>query len=213
MHWIQRHILKSLAFTDSQRYTELKPDGVEGNLFQYHARELEKANLIVRHDSGYKLTPAGIDFVADLSQSRAMNRQLPPRVVVMIIAQNKMGEYLLFRWRRHPYRGQISFPFGRQLRGQTSAWVAADQLKWKTGYKAHLTYIGLVSLKTKTDHLLIQVYEASELQGKHGSDGLTGVSFWQDWAGVDAAKLYPGMVDILNWFESSHRPSLLELDV
>jgi ribosomal protein S19E (S16A) len=64
MHWIQRHILKELALADSKRYTELKPDGIEGNLFQYHSRDLEKQGLIDRSEQGYALTPKGKSYVA-----------------------------------------------------------------------------------------------------------------------------------------------------
>jgi ribosomal protein S19E (S16A) len=86
MHWIQRHILKELAFADNK-----------GNLFQYHARDLEKQGLIIRSGDGYALTPAGSHFVADLSQTKTMNRKTPPRVVVMISAVNGRGEQLFFK--------------------------------------------------------------------------------------------------------------------
>lgn len=211
MHWIQRHILKELAFSDSKRYSELKPDGVEGNLFQYHGRDLEKQGLIVRNGEGYALTPAGSRFVADLSQTKAMNRKAAPRVVVMVVARLD-DEYLLFRWRRHPYRGQVSLPFGRQFVGQSSAEVAALQLRFKSGYEAVFSYLGLVSLRSETDHLLIQVFSATDLTGNHGSDGLTGFSFWAKWADLPhPGEPMIGMNDIIAWIEDPKRPAQLEL--
>ncbi len=211
MHWIQRHILKELAFSDTKRYSELKPDGVEGNLFQYHGRDLEKQGLIVRNGEGYALTPKGSRFVADLSQTKAMNRKTPPRVVVMVTAKRD-DEYLLFRWRRHPYRNQISLPFGRQFAGQSALEVAAGQLRDKTGYQADLSYLGLVSLSSETDHLLIQVYGATNLRGDHGSDGLTGYSFWAKWSDLPhPGEPMQGMSEIMAWIEDENRPGQIEI--
>ncbi len=213
MHWIQRHILKELAFNDTRRYTELKPETVEGNLFQYHGRELEKQGLIVRSGEGYALTPRGSQFVADLSQGKAMNRKTPPRVVVMIVAANEGGEHLLFRWRRHPYRGMVSLPFGRQFAGMSSSEAAAEQLRYKSGYQAEFVFVGVVSLRTTTDHLLIQVFQALDLSGNHGSDGLTGFSLWSKIEDIDAAELLPGTREVVAWLGNAHRPGLLELDL
>lgn len=211
MHWIQRHILKELAFSDSIRYSELKPDSVEGNLFQYHGRDLERQGLIVRNGDGYALTPAGSRFVADLSQTKAMNRKTAPRVVVMVAAKRD-GEYLLYRWRRHPYRGQVSLPFGRQFAGQSSVEVAALQLRFKSGYEADFHYLGLVSMRSESDHLLIQVFSATNLTGEHGSDGLTGFSFWAKWDDLPhPGEPMVGMNEIIAWIENQERPSLIEL--
>src|SRR5665647_2137044 len=82
MHWIARHILKRLAFADRLTYSELKPEQVEGNLFQYHARSLETDGYITRDQDGYTLTPAGQAMVADLSQTKLMRRREQPQPMV-----------------------------------------------------------------------------------------------------------------------------------
>jgi hypothetical protein len=105
----------------------------------------------------------------------------------------------------------VSLPFGRQFAGQPSAAVAADQLFYKSGYKADFEYIGLVSLISEGDHLLIQVYTTTNLTGEHGSDGLTGISFWAKVNKVDSIGMLPGTPEILSWIGDRNRPSYLEV--
>jgi ADP-ribose pyrophosphatase YjhB (NUDIX family) len=213
MHWIQRHILKELAFADKRRYSDLKPDSVEGNLFQYHARDLEKQGLIMRDGEGYALTAKGSAFVADLNTIKPSQHKKAPRLVVMIAAQNEAGEYLLYKWKRHPYRGMVSLPFGRQFSGRGSFETVAEQLMDKTGYEADFTYLGLISLKSDTDHIVAQVFEATNLRGHHGSDELTGKSYWAKPSSVDVMNALMGFNAIITWIEDVARPGLLELDL
>jgi len=212
MHWIARHILKRLAFADSVHYAELVPDGVEGNLFQYYARDLEKKGLISREAGAYSLTDAGRRFVADLSQTKQMATRTQPRVMVAVAARNDAGEWLLFKWRRHPYRGLVSLPMGRQFRGRTATEMAAEQLRDKTGYGADLTALGVVDLITEGDHLLIQVFRADNLRGEHGSDGLTGVSFWGRPAEIAPGAAVAGFAELIGWIEDENRAPLYEID-
>lgn len=218
MHWIERHILKRLAFNDQLRYRDLKPASVEGNLFQYHARLLEQQHLIERTRDGYTLTPAGKSFVADLSQTKAMNPHKFPRVVVMIICRNDEGQYLLFKWRRQPYRGLISFPFGRQMYELSPTAMAHEQLLFKTGFQADLKYVGHVDVISEGEsevesHLAINVFEGSQLKPVATPDGLTGEWFWGNDNILDSTRALPGMQEILNWHANTHRPQLFEVGI
>lgn len=217
MHWIERHILKVLAFSDSKRYKELKPDSVDGNLFQYHAKQLEKRGLIERNFTGYKLTSVGKLFVADLSQTRSMNTRKLPRVVVMIIAKNEAGKYLLFRWKRQPYRGLVSFVFGRQLYGQPTIESAKEQLFFKTGYSAKLNYLGSADIINQPkdniiDHMSVSIFEATILKKVTEPDGLTGEYFWGHPRQYKPTQVVIGFSEIYDWINDSHRTSLLDIN-
>jgi ADP-ribose pyrophosphatase YjhB (NUDIX family) len=211
MHWIQRHILKELALADSKRYTELKPDGIEGNLFQYHSRDLEKQGLIDRSEQGYALTPKGKSYVANLSLTREMKRRVQPRVITMVITKNEQDEWLLFKWSRQPYRGKVSFPSGRFGFGEDLFQSAREQLRNKSGYKADLTYIGTIIMKNDADHIIAQTFVASNLTGNQGSDGLTGESFWAQINDVPNEIQLSGIENIIEWIKDPNRLPLLEL--
>lgn len=214
MHWIERHILKALAFSDIKRYKELKPDSVDGNLFQYHAKQLEKRGLIERNSTGYRLTSAGKVFVADLSQTKLMNARKTPRAITMIISRNKKGQYLLFKWKRQPYRGLISFVFGRQLYGQPVLESAKEQLFFKTGYHAKLNYLGSADILNQqqddiTDHLSVSIFEATSLKKEAEPDGLTGEYFWGHPEDYKPNQVVVGFDKIIQWYENTERSSLL----
>lgn len=218
MHWIERHILKQLSFSDSQRYSQLKPDSVDGNLFQYHARALEKQALITRTKEGYCLSQAGKIFVADLSQTKLMNQRKLPRAIVMVACRNANGEYLLFKWRRQPYRNLISLPFGRQLYDTSTTEIAAEQLLLKTGYTAQLSFFGhtdvIVNHPEKiTDHMAINVFIGTNLTQSHTPDGLTGTWFWGQPSDQSDRALVPGFKQIIAWLEDSKHAHLIEIRI
>ena len=221
MHWIARNILKQLAFADEIRYAELKPDNVEGNLFQYYSRGLEKDGLIRRGSEGYSLTNAGRLFVADLSQSKLMTRCHQPRVMVAVVARNEAGQWLFFRWRRHPYRDLVSLPMGRQTAGRPASQVAAEQLLHKAGYSGDLRFLGIAQVVMdeqtnrgivgESDHFIVQVFEATKLVGEYGSDGLTGLSFWGDPANLLPEQFVGGFREIIDWIDDPMRTALIEI--
>lgn len=195
---------------DSRRYSELKPDGIEGNLFQYHSRDLQKQGLIDRAEEGYALTDKGKAFVANLSLTRDMKRRVQPRVITMVIAR-RADQYLFFRWSRQPYRGRVSFPSGRLGFGEDLYAAAADQLYYKSGYRADLDYLGTVVLQNDADHIIAQVFQATNLTGKHGSDGLTGTSFWSRLEDIPSDEFLSGTTQILDWVQNVERQPLLEV--
>lgn len=211
MHWIARHILKRLAFSDSLRYNELKPDSVEGNLFQYYARSLEKQGLIERDEAGYRLTAHGKIFVADLSQTKIMHPRKLPRPVVMLVCKNDQGEHLFFRWKRQPYRGLVSLPFGRHIAGQPLLAMSEEQLYLKAGLTGDLAYLGHADIISQSDHLAVSIVEVTQPKQVSQPDGLTGEAFWSRVDQLDHADLLPGLLDVIAWTEDPYRSPLLEI--
>jgi len=216
MHWIERHILKVLAFSDSKRYKELKPDNVDGNLFQYHAKQLEKLGLIERDASGYRLTSVGKVFVADLSQTKLMNARKSPRNISMIITKNNEGQHLLFKWKRQPYRELVSFVFGRQLYGQPVIESAKEQLFFKAGHSAKLSYLGTADIINAqqgdiVDHLSASIFEANNLKKVTEPDGLTGEYFWGQPEDYNPDQVVVGFHKIHDWINDIERKNFLEI--
>lgn len=207
MHWIARHILKRLAFADHLTYSELKPDQVEGNLFQYHARHLEKDGLITRGEDGYTLTPAGQATVADLSQTKLMRRREQPQPMVAAFVR-RGAEVLLFEWKRHPYRGLVSLPMGRHGAEMDMITAAADQLFWKAGLAGTPVYLGQVELITGHDsrgHILLNIVEFTDIYETALPDGLTGKYKWVESERIDASTLVSGFREILDWCNDDAR--------
>ncbi len=68
MHRLQQHILHQLILNERQRYADLKPAEVEGNLFMYHLRCLMKNGHVEKCPDGrYRLAAEGKTYVDRLS--------------------------------------------------------------------------------------------------------------------------------------------------
>ena len=129
----------------------------------------------------------------------------------MIAAQNDQNEWLFFKWKRQPYRGRIGLPSGRLAFGENLQEAAADQLRFKTGYEADLSYIGTIIMQNDGDHIIAQTFVATNLNGTHGSDGLTGESFWSNIEGVPKEDRLSGLKQIIDWANDPNRLPLLEI--
>ena len=76
-HHIQRTIVYTLAFAESLRFAELKPDDIDSKLFTYHLKKVVSAGFVTKTaDGAYALTPEGrrVGKGALEKQSRMINR-------------------------------------------------------------------------------------------------------------------------------------------
>ena len=201
MHRLQQHILSQLINNPSQRYADLKPAEVEGNLFMYHLRVLMKQGLVVKRDDGrYELSPDGKLYAETLSL-KTLTPRIQPRLVTLTVCQNEQGEYLLFRRKRHPMLGWVGFPYGKIHLGETVTQAAARELKEKTGIQAQLThrgdgYITFIENGEPVSQIFFHLFVGTNANGKLRSDPPSGTVFWgrpetaQD-------KLLPSVPDML----------------
>ena len=126
MHHIQQHIVKTLILTDAARFSDLRPDGVDSNLFMYHLKAVIRDKLVFKRPDGrYALTPGGNDYAERMSLT-IMKPRFQPRVVTLICCQNEAGQYLLYRRARQPLYGMVSFPYGKVHLGE-GIYAAAER--------------------------------------------------------------------------------------
>lgn len=215
MHWIQKHILRQLAVNDTLRYTDLKPDNVEGNLFMYHLNQLVNDDLINKNDKKYQLSTTGKKYVSSMSLKSGSTRR-QPRIVVMFIAQNKNGEYLLFKWKRQPYLNLISFPFGKIHYGCSVLDLANKELEWKSGLKDKIEYSGDIYVQTikgneTIDHYLAHIFRVTDISGKIQSDGIQGKSFWSRIEDFEDNEFIPGFKELIHIIETKKSPCFEEI--
>lgn len=207
MHWIQRHILRYLSSSDRSRYSELRPKDVEGNLFMYHLNQMIKADLVDKQLHNYGLTDKGKALVAQMSMRQGKPIAVPNILVIVVYRHG--GQQVLYRWTRQPYRGHISFPFGRLHAGWTVLDMAASQLHFKTGLPAtDFKLLGNVGVQIMKDedlklHYLAHIVEATGPGGEMEQDDLTGEAFWGDITTVKDTEIMPGFREIWKLVESA----------
>jgi len=110
-HHIQRDIIIRLRQQGGAPYQALKPDGVEGNAFNYHLRSLKKAKLIALTDDGYNLTGIG-QLVSDAFSYDSKRLMLRPHMYTMLLV-TAGDAVLVYAPVRQPTAGWFCLPSGK----------------------------------------------------------------------------------------------------
>lgn len=119
VHHIQRQILVRLRQEGSLSYQQLKPDGMEGNAYNYHLRELKKSTLIVQEADQYLLTSTG-HLVSDAFSYTTKRLMLRPYHYIAPLVT--MDEYVLvYVPTRKPLTNYLCLPSGKLHYGDSTA--------------------------------------------------------------------------------------------
>ncbi len=131
-HHIQRDIMDRLMRASQLRFSELKPSGMESNIFMYHLKQLIRDGYVEKVDGAYRLAAKGLSYVDGLSSLNKRPR-LQPKLITIIAVSDGNGRWLLAERKVQPYIGMHMFPSGKRHRGETSIEHAARELTEKTG--------------------------------------------------------------------------------
>jgi ADP-ribose pyrophosphatase YjhB (NUDIX family) len=109
-HDIQKYILSKLTYTQEARFRDLKPPKVATNLFSYHLKLLEKADMVEHTDEGgYTLSLLGLNYVDRLNDEGEFAYQ-QAKMVTMYVIQNSDGGILLEHRTKQPYINTWTLP-------------------------------------------------------------------------------------------------------
>lgn len=141
---IQNHILSKLKNAKSLRYSDLAPEKVPNDLFNYHLQYLVKKEYLSRTDEGYSLAPKGIKHVADPYPANDAISSLF-KINVITIVSRKVGkkiEILNQVRKSNPSYGKVGVPGGVVLKGELILPAATRKLKQETGLDATFRLLG-----------------------------------------------------------------------
>ena len=207
MHRLQQHILERLIRHDNQRYADLKPGEVEGNLFMYHLRQLTSRGLVVKRADGlYELTAEGKRQVGGMSLETFTPRA-QPKIVTLVVCRNEAGQYLFYRRRRQPLLGMAGFPYGKIHLGETIADAALRELFEKTGLAAELEhkgdgYITIYQDDEPVSQIMFHLFYGENPVGELLFDSASGKAFWGTLSDVDITFM-PSVIDLLQLLEDN----------
>lgn len=141
---IQNHILAKLKNAKSLRYSELQPEKVPNDLFNYHLQYLVKKDLIDKSGDGYSLSQIGIKHVADPYLSNNAITSLFKINVITIVSRIKDGKIEILNQIRksNPSYGKVGVMGGVVLKGELIEPAATRKLKQETGLYAKFKLIG-----------------------------------------------------------------------
>ncbi len=113
LHEIQLGILQSILFAPSQRYSDMKPQGMEGSKFTFHLDKLVEGGLILKaSDGSYHLTVKGKEFANQMdAQEVRMRKQAKITLKLCCVRKGLDGdEYLIYTRKKNPFYGLKGFP-------------------------------------------------------------------------------------------------------
>lgn len=141
---IQNHILSKLKNAEQLRYSELQPERVPNDLFNYHLQFLVKKDFVERSDDGYKLSKKGIKHVADPYPYNDAITSLFKINVITIVSRVNQGKIEILNQIRksNPSYGKVGVMGGVVLKGERIEDAASRKLKQETGLDATLKLVG-----------------------------------------------------------------------
>lgn len=141
---IQNHILSMLKNALSLKYSELKPDKVPNDLFNYHLQYLVKKDFVTKNDSSYSLSPQGIKYVADPFTTDTSISSLFKVNVITIVSRVHDGELQILNQLRtsNPSYGKIGVMGGVVRKGELIEAAATRKLQDETGLIASFKILG-----------------------------------------------------------------------
>ena len=134
--------------TKSLRFSELKPDGMESNIFMYHVRQLQQSGYIAKNEQGgYHLLPAGLSYVDGLQGSSNLKPTKQPKTIAILALQNSASQWLLVKRKTQPYIDEYMFLSGRQHFGESLLEQAERELAEKQITGVDLMYKGIADIQ------------------------------------------------------------------
>lgn len=133
-HVLQKQIIEKLTYAPKLRFSELKPENIESNLFMYHLKQLIKLGFVEKLENGYTLTPVGLAHVDKLSL-KDLKHRVQAKVLTILAIEHEDGKWLMMRRLHQPYIGKIGFPSGKVHYGESLIEAAKRDLEEKADLK------------------------------------------------------------------------------
>lgn len=199
-HHIQKHILQVLVHSEYARYSDMRPEKVDSNLYAYHLNKLLSSGYVRKDDQGYTLNTKGLRYV-EYASSSSMKVRSQPKITTAVLLTNINGEILLTKRMKQPYINYYGLPLGKiySIEDKNILDSAIRELYEKTGVKyKKLSHAGDLYLKIHLDKvlisdLLIHVFKATCKKNKSISES----SLWIDKNNLNKIKLVPGVKEII----------------
>lgn len=155
-HHIQKSIVYDLAFAESLRFSDLKPDELENKAFTYHLKKVVAAGLVSKQADGtYALTMKGrrIGKGALKKESRLLDRAYS--ILLLAVRSIDGDEWLLYKRQTQPLLGLTGF-----MQAQPVAEVDAC----RTAQQTCLEQTGIETEFGVQGHGYFRVYRKGELE-------------------------------------------------
>lgn len=216
MHHIQKDILLKLAHAQSARFADLKPAGLDSNIFTYHLKQLIAEKLVAKTDAGdYCLTQKGklavinvrLDKKAELEQAHC---------VLYMTGKNANGDWLLRERLVHPAYGKVGFMHAEPVAGEPIEQTAQRVFKDRSGLdgdfyvrgSGYLTLMRGDELESYTQFTLLC---SDNISGDVQDLNPSGRNFWHA-GNFSGPEMFPNMPELIKLLTNSKDIFFAELN-
>ncbi|MEO5950110.1 MAG: hypothetical protein ABIQ04_01535 [Candidatus Saccharimonadales bacterium] len=208
-HHIGKSIVYHLAFADSMRFSELKPDDIDNKLFNYHLKKVISEGYVIKTSDGhYALTPEGrrVGKGALKQQSRLIDRAYS--VLLLAIRRKSDGSWLLYKRRTHPLLGMTGFMHAQPTPTASSIEVAAQECKIKTGLSGEFTVRGSGYFRVYQGDALesfthFTLLGCDDIQGELEADNELAEYYWDSSPDFSNKDMLPNMQTLVGLYETN----------
>lgn len=142
-HHIQKSIINKLAFSDSLRFSELKPENIENKLFDYHLKIVVNDGLVEKDAEGhYILTSKGKFTGSQLQRTDISTHETADSVLFLVVRRKSDNSWLLYRRLTHPLKNKTGFMHTIPNTTEPTTTTARNVLRSKTGLEGDFSYRG-----------------------------------------------------------------------
>lgn len=193
-HHIQRSIVAYLMTHEYARFRDLRPEGIDTNLFSYHLKLLLKNGYLLKQEAGYTLSQPGVRYV-DRVQSSTMYLRTQPKIITMLLVQDGYGKVLLQKRTKQPYINTWTLPYGKLHIEDVSVTAAGyREAQEKLHYDPHkLRHVGDCYIRIQTDGVIESATLAHIIRFETDSIRATDTLQWVEPLDLPKLKLAPAV--------------------
>lgn len=215
MHYVRKHILKTLSLSKWARFRDMRPRNVDSNLYNYHLKELLKEGYIERNETkGYRLSPYGLRFVNQISME-IFEPRWQPKIVTVLVCR-KDNKVLLWKKHKQPYIHTWTWPGGKMHYDDESVRGAAERdiLFYSARVPEDLEQVGIFGYRSFIDAQLIDYSFVHVFTGTlETEDFILERPQWVERSELAVVQTGPGVREILKLVDTADAFFFVEKDI
>ncbi len=207
-HHIQKTIVDTLTQSESgARFADLKPEGIENKLFDYHLKILIRDSLVVKNEDGlYALTPEGRRMWRRTTENRRWFAEAAYSVVFCVVRRKSDNAWLLAHRKRHPLINKAGFIHTVPRVDMELSDSVPKDIQGKTGLTGTFQHLGEGYLRMFKDgelesftHFSLMVCEDAE--GELVTEDADALYSWEAQPNFDDPVMVPNMRHLADLYE------------